>query len=502
MFTVDYIPKLQATGSDTDFNNRYLSVCTFEPIPHARRVPPTVVQNLPKWAEKINQQEDWKELIDPLSLKGVYRVLETNEILDEPSLLPFLEHLRNDGIIKAGEKSCLGLEPVYNVHFLEFDKGILYADGRMDLYNMLVGPNSLAELMEALKTNSFVKHLLLGYNMIGPLGVTKIASFISDRPESIETWYLAVNNIDSTSLNKLVGAMLKSPNITSVWLQGNPLLPASSRYLFRLISKSASIRTLDLSQTGLGNFAVGELFFRLAHTNKPVALRQIYLRGTGVARYACAEICKYLATSKCALETLDLSLNPIGDDLKALIPGVVSCETLQRLSLQSCGLKGFATAELLTDIKKHPSLKVLDLGQAYQTESHGMRFNWLTDECVFPLTELIDSTPIRYLNLSYVPMSMLALNSLFWSVLKSSTLVWFFCKPIRSEAKSQDEVKIHQIYARVSKALQTRLHENAGKFYWMEYEDFEKGPLRELVDGEDLRCIDSVYRSRYEDGAT
>lgn len=102
--------------------------------------------------------------------------------------------------------------------------------------------------MVALEKNQFVKHFLLGNNVIGPVGARAIADFVFGHPDRIETWYLAGNCIDLMGLTRLVDQWKLSNAITNIWLKRNPLGPGSARVLYTLISSCRNLRTLDLDQ--------------------------------------------------------------------------------------------------------------------------------------------------------------------------------------------------------------------------------------------------------------
>ena len=91
--------------------------------------------------------------------------------------------------------------------------------------------------MTSLETNPFVRHFLLGNNLIGPAGAMRIAQFLSQH-KRIETWYLAGNCIDAKSFKLLVDGFVSSPAITNIWLKRNPLGPGSASSLHYLITSS------------------------------------------------------------------------------------------------------------------------------------------------------------------------------------------------------------------------------------------------------------------------
>lgn len=89
----------------------------------------------------------------------------------------------------------------------------------------MLGPPNITKLMANLEHNTFVRHFLLGNNMIGPVGAREISDFLQKHPNNIETWYLAGNCIDLAGLQRLVSAWVTSTAITNIWLKRNPLGP-------------------------------------------------------------------------------------------------------------------------------------------------------------------------------------------------------------------------------------------------------------------------------------
>lgn len=108
-------------------------------------------------------------------------------------------------------------------------------DGVMLTSIRVLGPPNIAKLMENLKKNTFIRHFLLGNNMIGPVGARLIAEFVHQHPDNIETWYLAGNCIDLAGLERLVPAWKTSTAITNIWLKRNPLGPKAYDALSQLV---------------------------------------------------------------------------------------------------------------------------------------------------------------------------------------------------------------------------------------------------------------------------
>ena len=87
----------------------------------------------PTWIERIQAQGPWDEVKDPLSLKGAPALPMPVKVSDKDTLGPFFEQLRIGGTYEDGKA---GKEEHYSTEMGEWDKGILYKDGRMDLCKM------------------------------------------------------------------------------------------------------------------------------------------------------------------------------------------------------------------------------------------------------------------------------------------------------------------------------------------------------------------------------
>lgn len=335
-----------------------------------------------KWSTKIRSQGKWEPEKDPISNIGPVACPMPVTISTQKSLEPFFRHLREggnhdpDSTPVAKELGNAKLEPPYGAKMLEFEKGVLYEDGRMDLCKKVLGPPSIVDLMENLKMNIFVKHFLLGNNIIGPLGVRAIARYLSEYPDRIQTWYLAGNCIDTDSFRLLVDALTKSTSVNNIWLKRNPLLPDSALDIFRLITETKNLRTLDLEQTQLGDEGIVSLFNSLIRQGPTlgISLQNLYLNACGLRTDGASALSEYLASSCCTLRSLYISKNPMGfSGLGALSRRLGENKSLERLSLQSVGANDEGIIKLCESLKGHPRLTLLDIGQSYASEDLGVR---------------------------------------------------------------------------------------------------------------------------------
>lgn len=456
------------------------------------------------WIRAISNQVPWDEVDDPLSLNGAAALPMPVFQSDKASLAPFFAHLSLDGTHGSGStsvsniKGTAGVEPFYNTELIEFEKGVLYADGRIDLCKMVTGPRNIGDLMQSLKLNTFSKHFLLGNNIIGPTGAKAIVSFVDEFPNRFETWYLAGNCVDGASFKLLVDSMVKSTSITNIWLKRNPLRPDAVEDIFHLITETRNLRTLELDQTGLGDAGVAHLFELLAmHVPaKPLALRNLYLNACGIGENACERISRYLQSTNCTLDSLYVSNNPIGKAASILANGLKVNNTLKRLVMQSCGLKDDGIIVLANALNNHPSVTLFDIGQSYSTSDLGMRYNWATDESTEALADLVENSKLEYLDVSYTLASQASLTKILKAVASSDSLVWFHVKPLTVGAPDAVSVKAGQMYARLNKLVRQRLQDNVKEKYHMDYVRFEREVKRFLVSPRDVRFIDSVYRNR------
>jgi Ran GTPase-activating protein (RanGAP) involved in mRNA processing and transport len=378
-----------------------------------------------------------------------------------------------------------GHEPYYSVNMVEFNKGVLYTDRRMDLCKMVVGPNHINELMQSLVGNDHVKHFLLGNNIIGPTGARAISDFIKQYPDHMETWYLAGNMIDATSFATIVDA-LAGTNIQALWLKRNPLGKTSIDSIFKVITKCPKLRVLDLDQTELSNAGVAEVFNRLASfaIDSGIALETIYMNGNGLSLKACEAISRFLQSPGCRLENLYMSGNPVGArGAVALGSGIEKNRTLKRFSLTSCGLNSAGGLAIAESLATHPSIIALDIGQSIATEDLGFRYNYIEDDAIDAFGRLLmQSTTLRYLNVGTTGITLDGVRQLREYVLQSALFSF--------QAKSCFHREPY------SDAMQTRLRENVQRELGMSVDQFIAGPLRFIRSPEDVRHIDSVYRNR------
>ncbi|KAH6663745.1 hypothetical protein B0J14DRAFT_608984 [Halenospora varia] len=419
---------------------------------------------------------------------------------DDPTLEPNFRDLKH----QQNKQGKRGLELVWHNPIVEFPRGIVYEDGRLDLCKKVVGPTHIGNLMKSLEPNHHIKHFLLGNNAISTTGAKEISDFIAKYPDRMETWYIAGCHITEHGLSLLVPQMVKSSTVTNLWFKRNPFGPGSAPLLAQLVLNTKNLRTLDLETTELGDQATAE--FVVAITGKVSSLRNIYLNANGIGRKACAGLARYLADPHCQLESLFLSTNPIGDvGVELLAPGIAANKTLQRLSLTSCGLtsKGVTCLASALTAGGH-ALHTLDLSASQTTTVHEQRFNYIDDNCVKALKEFIKSTSLRYLDLGRTVFTLDGMEAIR-SAVSNSELVFFNLNrlQIQGPAKALEEgtpiLDVVPAVKTCSLTVRNQLVKNQQKYFphIEKYDDFLNGEeLRFLRNTSDVRKIDSMYRTQ------
>ena len=380
-----------------------------------------------------------------------------------------------------------GQEPYYGVDMLEFEKGVVYTDHRMDLCKMVVGPHHIKALMQSLESNSHVKHFLLGNNIIGSTGANAIAEFIRANPEKIETWYLAGNMIDANGLKAIVDAAAGSPVIHSVWLKRNPLGFESAALVLKLIVSCSKLRVLDIEQTQLSDDGIAYIFRGLHDAltrGESISLETIYLNSTGVSDRACRAIAAFLSHPACRLSSLYLANSPIGDlGAKILAPGLQANTSLRRLTLKSCAINSTGAIAVVQALNRHPTIITLDLGQSFSTKDLRSRWNFIEDAAIPSLTTLLSTNPnLRSLSLGTSGLTPTGLSQLNAQIATSNLFHYNAQSCFGREGRNP--------------AVQERLHANVERELGIGYPRFQAEELRWLISPRDVRFIDSVYRNR------
>eukprot|EP01116_Phalansterium_solitarium_P014469 TRINITY_DN32159_c0_g1_i1.p1 TRINITY_DN32159_c0_g1~~TRINITY_DN32159_c0_g1_i1.p1 ORF type:complete len:558 (+),score=185.37 TRINITY_DN32159_c0_g1_i1:96-1769(+) len=290
-------------------------------------------------------------------------------------LTPFFEFLQSNQPFDEQQK--------------EFVRGVCYDDGRIDLCKQVVGPGKIGNLMHSIANNSHVQHFLLGNNIVGAPGSEAIAGFISSRNGRVKTWYLAGNCIDTEGVERIADAMANDEHADALWLKRNPLGPLGGAHLGRLLSTNSTLRTLDLTNTGLLDEGTKLLFDRL-HENH--SLRILYLDGNGIGEASVPSMAGYFERlgDRKGVTSLWLGINRLGDSAVPLIEAVGRYKFMKRLSLGSNRMGPKSAKALLDAFADAPKLIDLELGMYKSTVDLNEYPNECGDEGAGYLAELVE----------------------------------------------------------------------------------------------------------------
>ncbi|KIW76791.1 hypothetical protein Z517_09235 [Fonsecaea pedrosoi CBS 271.37] len=435
--------------------------------------------------------------LDPIPLTGPVALPMPVQIGEEEHFKDCFRFLASDmdpnDFLPGGSKHAQGQDKAHNLRvgneliwgtpMVEFDRGVVYADQRLDLCKMVVGPTHIEALMDSLKSNSFVKHFLLGNNIISATGCYAIASFIKEKPDQMETWYLAGNHIKPAGFADLVSAMVTSSSITNVWLKRNPLGPSSVGNLTRLILETRNLRTLDLENTELGDEAVARLFTNLK--GKAFALKNVFLNANGIGVKGAQAIAETLEAGW-QPESLMLGTNPTGDEgAFRLARALHSNTSLVRVALQSNGLTSTGISAICEALSGHPAIRSVVLSPSMTTHAHGQRYNYIDDDALPALKQLLRNPQLRLLDLGRTAFSAQGVEA-FRDAVASSTLCHL--RAFHGELRESKDCALR---------VDQQLKHNTQRFYNMSTSEFNSGlGLRLLRNTADVRLIDSVYRTR------
>jgi hypothetical protein len=137
---------------------------------------------------------------------------------------------------------------------LEFPRGTVLADGRLDLCKQALGPDGASRVLMALRGHPAIRAILFGTGAIGNQGAAAVAAALDDGV-ALDTVYLGCNRIDEAGVAVLGDAVARSA-VDALWLKRNPLGVAGARRIAALITGGAPLRVLDLFNCELDDAGV------------------------------------------------------------------------------------------------------------------------------------------------------------------------------------------------------------------------------------------------------
>ena len=381
----------------------------------------------------------------------------------------------------------------------QFGRGVVYADGRLDLCKQVVGPAHIEQLMQSLRPNGQVQHFLLGNNVIGRPGADAIAAFLRDRrnrPQlpAVRTWYLAGCDLDGESMGWLVDELQYEAAVEAIWLKRNPLSLKGAQQIARLLSSPSicsQLRVLDVDNTGLLDDGAAAVFEALKENH---SVRHLYISGNGIGPAGAGSAARYFEHVRSnyprvkGLRSLFMSVNRIGDEGAITLSAVLSHQPhLKRLLLASNRIESAGVVALASALENNDVLQVLDLGLYTSTGDLMELPNRMENEGAAALAHLLTvNSSLRYLSLAHNGLTSAAFPVVVDAVRQSSSLCY-----VEMVERGQPRPEVEWA------AAQSVVRANAKRLYGVEAgEDYQSFALHSLRNISRCRDIDSVYRTR------
>ncbi|AYV86864.1 MAG: hypothetical protein Sylvanvirus11_27 [Sylvanvirus sp.] len=409
----------------------------------------------------------------------------------------------------------------------EFKRGVVYSDGRMDLCKQVVGPTSIGILMDSLDHNNFIRHFLLGNNIIGNSGAQEIAKHIMG---TIETWYLAGNDIGAEGMDALSKAWIEEAEkysfytpssassipTTALWLKRNPIKEMGMLHLSKFVGHvNCNLHTLDLDNCGLLDAGIGVLFQALIMNDKSL-LKHLYLSANGLTPIGAEFISAYfehvgksnvsssssvsslpslLSSHTRGLNSLWLSVNRLGDEgMVILAKHLNKATSLQRLNVSSNRIESGGARELARAMCTNTTIQVLDLGMYTSTQDLGELPNRICDDGAIQFANMLKvNTTLRVLGVAHNAMSRLGMEALWSATACHPTLVHL--EVAERGLKFIDHADSpHVLYKAHRERLESNIKEQYGETTTRN--KFFKYHYSILRNPEGVKYISSIYRTR------
>ncbi|THV42167.1 ribonuclease inhibitor [Glycomyces buryatensis] len=245
---------------------------------------------------------------------------------------------------------------------LDFTAGTAMPDGRLDLCKQALGPRGAAEVTAALHPGT-TPHLLLGTDGLGDAGAVAVAAGASE--SRVETLYLGCNGITAAGACGIADNLRASPQILAgLWLKRNPLGNAGAIAAAECAAQSPTLRTLDLTQTGIETDAAAPLAAAvITAARHGRGLERLYLGGNPLGPTGADAIALIVGSG--AVGELYVSAAQFGDSGAHAIATALEGAPhgrLKRLSVASNGIGPEAIARV-TAAAAAAGVEVLDFGR-------------------------------------------------------------------------------------------------------------------------------------------
>lgn len=373
---------------------------------------------------------------------------------------------------------------------MEFTRGALDCEGRMDMCKQVVADRHIGALVDSVQHNANVQHFLLGNNIVGDAGAAHIARLVSNPQTgaSLQTLYLAGNCIGTSGSAALADALRHNSIVKSLWLKRNPLHLEGVQLLASMLETNASLETLDLANTGLFDEGIAVLF---ASLRKNATLRTLYIDANGITPAGARHIASYFeflkSEGRVGLTGLFASINRLGDEgAKLIAESVKGYEHLVRLELSSNRIQNAGLTALLDAASSLPALRYLGVGFYKSTSDLGELPNYLDGNGADLIADFLrHNQTLQVLDLRDANLRPGGLELIVEALESNHSLLHLYA--------DQYGASLDPVYRQRLDAL---LACNVEATLGLSLRKFRKNPLRFIKHTENIRHIDSIYRNR------
>lgn len=382
----------------------------------------------------------------------------------------------------------------------QYTRGAFYTDGRIDLCKQVVGPIHIETLMESFRLNPYVKHFLLGNNIIGLKGAAAIANFLRDksRKSFITTWYLAGNDIDAVGMADIADALTYDRDCQFLWLKRNPIKVGGALALAKMLKINNTIRVLDLSNTAIMDEGCVAIFDALKYNT---TLESIYIDANGLTEVSAHAIAAYFKHAgdnrqRC-IKLLSMSINRIGDaGAIAIANELTGSYQVQSLTIGSnrielAGLKALlkfalSNSDYLRISGLAQPLDVLDIGCYKSTADMGELPNSFCDVGAKLISQFIlENTSLKCLGLHNTHITETGLEMIAAVLPFNKNLLMFSYE----QASIIDKIRGRSAGRKILDSIASNV-ERLGMTA-VDYKQY----IRKMKHGKDIWVIDSIYRN-------
>lgn len=299
-------------------------------------------------------------------------------------------------------------------------RGILCADGRLDMCKQSIGPAGGRRVAEALRMNKSVNSLLLGTNGLGDDGISAVAE-VAANAEQLHTLYLGCNGIRVKGVKALCEAITSNSNIRNLWLKRNPVADDGIAAICQMLETTDNLEVLDLQNSGMTDVGFEMLVDSLCRNT---SVRCLYLGANGIQSGAGEHLAR-LIREPASLQHLFLDTNNIGDEGVAEIAHALHERPLVRLGLASNGIGDTGITALL----EARGIRSLGLGYARSTKILGCKGNQFGEAGLEAFMSHLPDSGLEELILDWRSFEKLDITPLLKSVQDCQTLSHFSISP-------------------------------------------------------------------------